>query len=179
VKEIFIKACEATTPPPGGGGWEGADYDYGARFYDPQLGRWHVPDPLAELHFDYTPYAYVYNNPIKLIDPFGMDSTFYGENGSIICYQDGDNGQTSVNYVTQTTQTTDDLYGSQDSPEKGNSNPIAQENAVSTEKEIANGNFSPEVMSNVVELPSTETGNNVLANIGDNQNGGSDCANNT
>jgi RHS repeat-associated protein len=56
-------------------------YDYGARHYDPQLGRWHVRDPLIEMHYDYTPYAYVYNNPIKLIDPFGLDSIYYNQKG--------------------------------------------------------------------------------------------------
>lgn len=42
--------------------------------YDPALGRWHVQDPLMEYHFNTTPYHYVFNNPLRFIDPFGLDT---------------------------------------------------------------------------------------------------------
>ena len=50
-------------------GW----YDYGARFYNPQIARWSAQDPLAEQYAPLSPYTYCANNPMNLIDPNGME----------------------------------------------------------------------------------------------------------
>ncbi|MFZ1787928.1 MAG: RHS repeat-associated core domain-containing protein [Saprospiraceae bacterium] len=46
--------------------------DYGARWYDPVVGRFTTVDPLASMFSPTSPYVYTLNNPLKYIDPTGM-----------------------------------------------------------------------------------------------------------
>ncbi|MCX2682146.1 hypothetical protein OOZ15_19525 [Galbibacter sp. EGI 63066] len=48
-------------------------YDFGARNYDPALGRWMNLDPLANKFPSYSPYVYSINNPVLFIDYDGKE----------------------------------------------------------------------------------------------------------
>ncbi len=54
-------------------------YDYGARWYDPVLARWHAVDPLAEKYPDISPYVYCNNNAVNAIDPDGRKIVIVGD----------------------------------------------------------------------------------------------------
>ena len=46
-------------------------YDFGARLYDPALGRWISQDPMAEKYYPQSPYLFCAGNPMKFVDPDG------------------------------------------------------------------------------------------------------------
>lgn len=62
-------------------------YDYGARFYMPDLGRWGVADELSEKFSSNSNYNYVGNNPILIYDPDGRD-WYYTNDGQYLYNKD-------------------------------------------------------------------------------------------
>jgi RHS repeat-associated protein len=46
--------------------------DYGARWYDPAIARWNAVDLLADEMPEWSPYNFVFNNPLRYIDLLGL-----------------------------------------------------------------------------------------------------------
>ncbi len=65
-------------------------YDYGARQYNPVVGRWDRMDPLSEKYYSVSPYAYCAGNPMNYIDPDGRRINYYNSaNNTWYTYYNG------------------------------------------------------------------------------------------
>jgi RHS repeat-associated protein len=52
-------------------GASGTSYDFGARIYNPRIGRWLSRDALADKYTAVSPFAFALNTPIMAKDPDG------------------------------------------------------------------------------------------------------------
>ena len=50
---------------------EGNSYDFGARMYDPRVGRWFKMDNEFKIQPSFSPYKAFFNNPNLFVDPDG------------------------------------------------------------------------------------------------------------
>ena len=49
----------------------GSSYDFGARMYNPAIGRWLTGDKYESRAPNLTPYRFAFNDPIRYLDPDG------------------------------------------------------------------------------------------------------------
>ena len=75
---------------------------FGARYYDSDLSVWLSVDPLASKYPSISSYAYVLNNPVKLIDPDG--NFVVGSDGNAVHYKKDKDGN-----ITWSKNATDDV----------------------------------------------------------------------
>ena len=65
-----------------GAGW----YDNQARYYDCLIPTFKSQDPLAEKYPWLSPYNHCANNPMRFVDPTGMDTWEITDRGEIVCH---------------------------------------------------------------------------------------------
>jgi RHS repeat-associated protein len=76
-------------------------YDFGARYFDPVIGRWTSPDPMASERSWVSPYNYVQNNPMLRIDPDGMLDDYYSIVNDELVYLGNDGQGNNIRLVSE------------------------------------------------------------------------------
>jgi RHS repeat-associated protein len=78
--------------------------NFGARYYGSTMGRFMSPDPSGLTYADITNpqtfnlYGYALNNPLRFVDPSGMNVCFYGGQGDIPNFLPGGNDSDPTDY---------------------------------------------------------------------------------
>ncbi len=83
---------------------------FGARDFDPTIGRWTAKDPIDFAGGDINLYGYVQHNPVNFIDPEGLLVLYYGGGGAAGAgYKVNPGDHDSINFFSGTIT---EFYGS-------------------------------------------------------------------
>ncbi len=122
---------------------ETGNYYYGARYYDPKVSVWLSVDPLAAEFPSWTPYHFVHNNPVNLVDPDGRSAWQPDGQGNLVA-EKNDNMQTLAKSLGVSVEEATQLYNSQNSvyDEVCEGDVVSYNNAMS--RDIANNGSKPD-----------------------------------